>query len=43
MEKVDYAHRNILPLEVKQLGVHQPQEAGKIRTTGKKKLCWDQI
>ncbi|XP_027885380.1 oocyte zinc finger protein XlCOF6-like [Xiphophorus couchianus] len=42
MEKVDYAHRNILPLEdklqVKQLGVHQPQEAGKIRTTDKQHL-----
>lgn len=43
MEKVDYAHRIILrfeeKLQVKQLGVHQPQEAGKIQTTGKKKLC----
>ncbi|PWA21722.1 hypothetical protein CCH79_00003377 [Gambusia affinis] len=42
MEKVDYAHRIILrfeeKLQVKQLGVHQPQEAGKIQTTDKQHL-----
>ncbi|XP_054898515.1 zinc finger protein 260-like [Poeciliopsis prolifica] len=42
MEKVDDAHRDILPLEDKlrviELSVHQQQEAGKIRTTDKQHL-----
>ncbi|KAM4715777.1 uncharacterized protein FYW61_018576 isoform 2-T2 [Anableps anableps] len=42
MEKVDYVHRNILPLEdklqVKQLGVHQPQKVEGIRKTDEQQV-----